>query len=308
MKSGLPAWLWQTLALLEIAASLALIAGDALHPANPTNFGFQADAAGKVGAVTRGSAAAHAGIVRGDRISLVDNTLADRLSYNADAVAVGTRLTLGIEHLGRSRTTVLIARPSAAGIPTAESIAVLAAFEVIRFVFILVASIIVLRRPERADARALATFFIAFAAAVLQTSPWYPTPITALLFVLRTVVLTFALAQAARFAALFPSRSERGLRRLIEHTITWIAAVGMVAAGGTNLASLVNVRAPGDAVNAVASVISLAAIIIILIALAVGFVLARGKRRPRIVRVCVGSRSRSRSGSAVSFRSPSFSY
>jgi len=281
MKSGLPAWLWQTLALLGIAASLALIAGDALHPANPTNFGFQADAAGKVGAVTRGSAAAHAGIVRGDRISLVDNTLADRLNYNADAVAVGSRLTLGIEHLGRSRTTVLIARPSTAGIPTAESIAVLAAFEVIRFVFILVASIIVLRRPERADARALATFFIAFAAAVLQTSPWYPTPITALLFVLRTVVLTFALAQAARFAALFPSRSERGLRRFIEHTITWIAAVGMVAAGGTNLASLVNVRAPGDAVNAVASVISLAAIIIILIALAVGFVLGAREATPQ---------------------------
>lgn len=98
---------------------------------------------------------------------------------------------------------------------------------------------------------------------------------------LRTVVLTFALAQAARFAALFPSRSERGLRRLIERTITWVAAVGMVAAGGSNLASIIDVKEPGDTVNTIASIVSIAAIVIILIALAVGFVLGAREVTPQ---------------------------
>jgi len=281
MKTGLPTWLWRTLAFLGIAAALALIIGDTVHSSPGGSFGFQADLSGAtVSVVRKESAAARAGIVPGDTLTLVHNTLTDRVNYNEDNVAERTRLAVRIAHHGRSRATVLVARGVNAGIPAAEAMVIFIAFDVIRLVFVLVAIVIVVRRPERADARALATFFIAFAAATLQRWPWYPAPIAAVLLVVRAAFVTFALAQAARFATLFPRESARGIRRHLERAIPWVAALGMLAVAAANLASLVNVGAPGPVAGTAAFIVYLAATVIVLLALAVGFIVGAREAAP----------------------------
>ncbi len=285
-QTALPTWLWRGVALLGVVLTLALIIGDLFHSAPGATFGFKTDQAQHITRVTPGSAAARAGIASGDTIELAQNDFADRVAFSEDTVARGTLLLLRIDHDGRSRRVALVAREPDSGLASAASTLITVAFQAIRIVFVLVAALIIVRRPERPDARALATFLLAFAAASLERWPWYPPIFAAVLLVGRPMLATFALAQAVRFATLFPRSSERGLRRFIERTISPIAGCAILAVGATNLVGLFSVGEPGQLVSTLVGVLLTATTIMIVVSLAVAFTIgareAEATDRPRL--------------------------
>ncbi|MDQ2907801.1 MAG: PDZ domain-containing protein, partial [Candidatus Eremiobacteraeota bacterium] len=262
--------------------TLALIIGDLVHGGPAGDFGFEKRDIGPrttiVTAVEPNSPAARAGIAVGDRIAVASGDLASRVSYFFGAAAPGARLRLIVDHRGTRRHVAI--RAASQPLPQGEGRAIyglLGAIETIRIVFVLVAALIVLRRPERDDARALASFLIAFSFGTFSRWPWVTTPLAASLYVVHFMAFWFSLLQAVRFASIFPQRSGRGIRRSIERQNPW-ATLATVAFFGVSNAwpMLTSVETNGTLENGIAALIGLYCTV----ALVLGFLIGRREAIP----------------------------
>ncbi len=245
----MPTWLWRPIALAAIGLILVLIGGDLAHAGPPGDFGFEQRAVaartGIVTAVGRDSPAARAHIAVGDRIDLAPGDLASRVSYFFGAPAPGAPVQLLVDHRGSARRVIL--RAASQSVPRDELLRIyrlVVAVESIRVVFVLVGALIVLRRPERDDARALASFLIAFPFAVFMRWPWLTVSQAALLYVTHTMAFWFALTQAIKFAIIFPHRSARGPRHAIERINRWVSAIGISYVGLAGTWTMLSDTAP----------------------------------------------------------------
>jgi hypothetical protein len=274
-----PTGLWRALALLAIAGTLALIVGDLVHPAPAGQFGLRIDPQSMVAHVDPDSSASRAGIVTGNSVRLAHDDFENRLNALALVVSDGTWLALLVRRGNVERPVTLVARPAHSR-PLAESELIIFTFGLIRVVFLLVAAVIVLRRPERPDARALATFFVGFGGGSLEHWPWYPVPVAAALFVVQPVAVTFGLVQAVRFSTLFPRPSTRGLRRFIERSISWVAAPGVIAIGAMNAIPLWAGAARAGRLPDIASDVFAATLVVIFAALAAGLIIGTREADP----------------------------
>jgi hypothetical protein len=204
--------LWRAFALAGSLMAITMVVGDLAIPKHPAGYGLVTSAGlhSSVTRVTPGSPAARAGIVPGDRVDLVPGAANLAASLAPEA---GSKLALDVAHGGIVRRVTLVATP----IRQSQKLPVfLLPYELLRIVMVAVALLIVLRRAERADARALATFSIAFAFSAPATliTGYSPALIVTLRFVQQFAVL-FALQQALAFATIFPSPSAQGLRALL---------------------------------------------------------------------------------------------
>ena len=220
--------LWRVFALAGCIATIALIAGDLALPPDFATYGFTARATfGAEFAVTEvdpGSSSANAGIVAGDYLE----PLPGFANYVAlSAPSVGARLEVDIRHGTLVRRATLVGAPNTQGTQTSLSINVL--YQLLRLVIVVVAILIVLWRADRPDARALATFFIAFSFGLVQSAGPYPPVVVSLLFLVQQFAFLIALQQACVFAALFPYRSPRGIRHWLERASPYALAALFVA-------------------------------------------------------------------------------
>ncbi len=208
-----------------------LIGGDLFHLGPVGGYGLTVTPLGhghyRVDTVFPDSPAQHAGIRAGAHVTLTTDDFGSRESIYFPISAPGSALDLFVDEHVSHRRVVLRSPILAASIPEA----VLAgAYQGIRIVFVLVAGLIVLRRADRADARALASFLIGFTFAFARW-PWYGLTAAGVLSIVRPIVLGYGLMQAVRFAALFPRPSAHGLRRLIlrVNPIATVVALGTLA-------------------------------------------------------------------------------
>ncbi len=207
------------LALAAIGVALALIVGDLLHLGPSGQFGIATAPLGhgsyRIVHVDRDSPASRAGIAVGDLVALPEDRITQRENISFEAPAPNGTLALIIAKPHERRRVLLRASRFAAthGLLVAVY-GIAATFQVIRIVFVLVAGLIVLRRADRAEARALATFLIAFAFAFTRW-PWYGLNVATILQIGRPMIVIFGIMQAVRFAAIFPEPSRCGIRRFI---------------------------------------------------------------------------------------------
>ncbi|MBC5804544.1 MAG: hypothetical protein GIX03_16420 [Candidatus Eremiobacteraeota bacterium] len=144
-----------------------------------------------------------------------------------------------------------------------------ALFQFIRIVFVVVAALIVFRRPQRADARALAAFLISTIFVVARW-PWYSATLAGVLDILRSATVVYGLMQALRFATIFPAPSTRGIRRLFEHANPYATAVALAIAVYAPLTTIALDVAWSQVTNIV-SALSIVLIIYVVAGLASGF-------------------------------------
>jgi hypothetical protein len=104
-----------------------------------------------VESVDPATSAAQAGIVPGDQIDFTRSSLHDRiLGLNYQPALPGERITIGVVHDDRARTTTLEARPPMAAESQQAGFSLLPSFlRLSGFVYIAVALIILLQRPSR---------------------------------------------------------------------------------------------------------------------------------------------------------------
>jgi hypothetical protein len=234
----MPTWLWRFVALVAIGIALGLTAGDILNAGPGGDFGLSARADGPhefvVTSVEPDSPAARAGLATGDRIVPAVDDIRSRFLLLYPGAPPNAPLTLLMHARGVDRRVSLQAAATA---PPSWEAAIAAyssvyAIQAIRIVFFLVAALIVVRRPDRAEARALATFLAAFAFGTISRWPWYPIPLAVVLAVLQPIVIAFAILQAIRFATLFPRPSTGGPRRTIARLNDAIIFAAPVIVGG----------------------------------------------------------------------------
>lgn len=220
--------LWRFAAVVAIVLSLAVVCGDALHRGPGADFGFRAHAIAAPGpvryrldTVTPGGVAARAGLRPGDIVALARDTYAERVHYVR--LRPGDSVDFRIDRAAGSRFVTLTASASTVTLEPLANI-----YDFVRVTLLAVAGLIVLRRPERADARSLANFFIAFAFVLDADGTWLPSWTTLPVQVAFAAGLFYAVEQTARFATLFPVPAARGIRAAIAR-INPVACAAFVA-------------------------------------------------------------------------------
>ena len=220
----MPVAAWRVAAWFGIVLTLVSIAGDLAFRPALGSYGFSSHEVGferSVDRVDPHSAAAAAGIVPGDRVALETPSLAYREHLNFNVI-VSETLPLRVVHDGRERIVRLVARAS----PKRGGPFVLA-YEMIRLVLIALAALIVVRRPDRADARALASFYILFAFGFLGAPPWFGEGVRVALFFLQPAGAIVGIACLCRFAAIFPAPSPSGFRHHVPRIAGALATIAV---------------------------------------------------------------------------------
>ena len=263
-----PTAAWRACALVAIAVTVVVFAGDLLAGGSFADYGFQGTPAPgtalaiRVAAVAPGSAAERAGIFAGALVAPAP-TLADRVAF-VDAVSARTPLAVDVTQGGTTHRVLLTTQSERPG-----ALPYFIAFEALRVVMLAVALLIVMRRPERPDARALATFLIAFAFGFLGRPAWYPPWLTFAFALARPIAVLFALEQALVFATIFPQASPSGVRRLLRAAAPAMFAIAALALGGELSANhLLGRRVP------YADLLASAAAVAMLAGIAIAFVIA----------------------------------
>ncbi|GAC1392650.1 MAG: hypothetical protein NVSMB31_11000 [Vulcanimicrobiaceae bacterium] len=113
----------------------------------------------------------------------------------------------------------------------------------IALALVLTGALVAIRRPERSDARALASFFIGFAFVFSSSSGPIPDWVALARTLLAQAVLYFSLAQMTRFACSFPFESQDGIRALIRRLTPAISLViGTISLGALALFYFTNIN------------------------------------------------------------------
>ena len=269
----LPTWLWRALALGVIAASLALMCGDLLHNGSSGSFGFQfapdTAQAYRVTQVDHNLPAARANIHVGDQVTPANRDLANKVNFFYP-VGPDSSLALIVKRSAVERHVLLRSvAPQNSPYELLAERSLVDAIELMKLVFFAVAALIVIRRADRPAARALATFLIALAFGTVNLWPWYPPAATVALFTTRSMAVAFALAQAIRFATIFPHASLTGPRAAVARANNW-AHLAIIAAGAATLSPLV-LPAVSSRLQSAIAVLTVVFGLYVLAALAIGF-------------------------------------
>lgn len=277
--------LWQACAIGGIFLTLALVVAHFVAPGRLGYLGFADRASGDgsliVTRVDADSPAARAGIVVGDRLV----RLGDALSRVANEVTPppGTHITFEVTHAGVTRKVTLVS----VGVRSPRLfVATVAFYELLRLVMLGVALVIVLRRPDRADARALATFFIAFAFGFFREQINIGAAAASILLVAQLFAVLFALQQVLLFATLFPQPSARGLRAMLRIAAPYLLAPLLLA---VLLLRISNAPIAQLVAGWIATLAFLGSMVAIVVAFALSWSTAPAADRPRLqwIAMCV---------------------
>ena len=168
--------------------------------------------------VTRGSEAERAGLHVGDRMELVEASAATK----ARLLNMHEGQAFHFKDRNAPQLGVITLHPTMVESSYERFGGLYLAFA---FALLLSGSLIAYRRPDRSDARALASFFIGFAFIFSILNGNVPDPIWWIEYALQPIVLYFSLAQMTRFACTFPFESQRGLRAWIRRVTPWLSIV-----------------------------------------------------------------------------------
>ena len=146
----------------------------------------------------------------GDTFELVDQRIGDRMRYLKEIP--GDVFQIRRERAGTPTQVVALEIGASHG-----SLSVVVDVDIfLRVVMGLVAAVIVIKRSDLPEGRALASFFILFALALSTSMIYYLSGIAVVgLIFLQQMCLFAGLGQAVRFATIFPTRTERGVRAFI---------------------------------------------------------------------------------------------
>jgi hypothetical protein len=279
----MPTGLWRVLALVCAVFSLAVVVADALDWPQYTDehVGIAVTPAAHDYATlisVTGDRHAGGGLRVGDRIQPRGRAWSAR-----DTVSTwpaGTVLTWNVVRDGhRFHARTVVSAPSPDDIVFAEIV------NALRFAMLVVAFVVALRRPDAADARALATFLIAFGLASFTVPAWLPDRAIAALASLRGPIVFAGIGYATLFACVFPSPAVRGLRGLIRRltvpfTLTLCAAFyALTLLRDTPLVAAETLAR----LSTVITDTSFAFLGVMVLAFALGAAGARGPDRPRVL-------------------------
>ncbi|MDQ2663834.1 MAG: hypothetical protein M3Y18_07365, partial [Candidatus Eremiobacteraeota bacterium] len=217
--------LWRPVALTFIAVAIVFVLYHMTLP-DRQDFGLTFAASNtasgdkRVEAVARNSAAARAGIRRGDVVSYGSNEIQRAAFLYATP---GSHVTVTVN--GTRRVTFTGLNTAPIFIPGAAAI---------RLAFLLVAALLAWRRPEDAATRALVTFLWCFGVAVSLPNGVLPTPLLSLIFLqgLSLLLFFFGMGAAANFSARFPSGVAIPAARILAGIAQWLAVIASLAVVG----------------------------------------------------------------------------
>ncbi len=146
----------------------------------------------------------------GDTFELVDQRIGDRMRYLKENP--GDVFQIRRERAGTPTQVVALEIGASHG-----SLSIVVYVDIfLRVVMGLVAAVIVVKRSDLPEGRALASFFILFALALSTSMTYYLSGIAVVGLIFLQQMCVFAgLGQAVRFATIFPTRTERGVRAFI---------------------------------------------------------------------------------------------
>jgi hypothetical protein len=224
----MPTRLWQTLMLTFAIVALGFAVGDALDWQQYTDDHITTDGApagpyARVSAVT-GTPAENGGIEPGDLIRPSGGRLT--LRREVTSPPAGTVEHWDVRRGSRTFTTSIVVAPIGF-----DDIVFTSVVNALRIAMILVAMLVVVRRPDPPEARALAAFLIAFGFALLSTPAWLPDALLLPVSLIRGPIQILGLGYAAAFACIFPAPSARGVRALLRRVNGPIVALIAVAIG-----------------------------------------------------------------------------
>lgn len=212
---------WRASLLAFALLTFALAVGDLALPSNRGTLGLAMRQTRRsteftVTQVEPGLPGARAGIREGDDV-IPGPGLANWASF-LNAVT-GDNISLDVYHNGSVRHVTLEAVRSKPD--SASSIALLVGFELLRMVMLFVAALIAIRRADRKDARALATFFATFAF-IIQGNAWCPAIVAFALSLIAQLAAFVGLQQALVFATIFPYESPGGIRAFLRRAAPYL--------------------------------------------------------------------------------------
>lgn len=217
--------LWRFFAFLGIVGVLISLVGDIVVADKVGDQGFTAVLADPARSLTtfrvrtvQPKAPAALVFAPGDQVELVDQSLGERLRYSkADPGDVF--------HMRRHRNGATQVVDLTIARNTGASPGIIYVYAFLRLAMGLVAGIIVFRRPDLPEARALASFFILFALGLSNSPEYFLSGVSILAYLILNQVCAFAgLGQAIRFATIFPVRTNVGTRAWIRRAnpaIVW---------------------------------------------------------------------------------------
>ncbi len=212
------AW-WRIIGLVATAAAIAFVGYQYQIPGRE-DFGIHgpqgagSGQAVRVAYVDPGSPAARVGIRPGDRIAYPVNAFEKARAVFATP---GSRVTLIVN--GNRRVTLTARRIHVAGIPWWVTVA--------RLAFLLVAAMLIWRRPADRAVQALSIFLFCYGFGMALDSGILPRPLLSL-FIMEIgapVLFVSGTAAIAIFAALFPSGHAHRLPRLLARAAVAVAAL-----------------------------------------------------------------------------------
>jgi hypothetical protein len=175
----------------------------------------------RVSAVT-GTPAEHGGLQPGDLIRPTAGTMNLREEVTSDPA--GTVEHWDVKRGSHSFTTSIVVAPV-----SFDDIIFTSIVNVLRVAMILVAILVIVRRPDPPEARALVVFLTSFGFALLSTPAWLPDALLLPVSVVRGPVQILGLGYAALFACIFPAPSAGGIRAALQRVngpiVTVIAIV-----------------------------------------------------------------------------------
>jgi hypothetical protein len=267
--------------VLNIAASIELFAPKATfgYELTYTN-GFE------VTAVDRGSAAARAGIVVGDRLSFHRSTLHDRIVGLAYVTArPAEAVTFTVVYRGRTRNVTLRAEPLTAEESRKARFSAIASFwRLTGFAYIAVALFILLRRPNRMT-WGLFLYLVSATDVTLYRFPERFVPAIAFASDLLSVAGAVGLVI---FAARFPEDEANGWRKWLDRLAIPIGVLFAIPNIAWDARSLYWGESPTAAMSYGSTLGALALILIAGIMLVAAYVSASQARRQRLGWVIVG--------------------
>jgi hypothetical protein len=277
----MPTSLWRALAIAGATLALIVVLADAVDWRQYTNDGTDSGPPAANGYATVlgvGTTPPAGGLQRGDEIAPVGRAWSPRDTISA--WPAGT-----VEHWSvrrgthRFRTTTVVPPAAPDDVAYAEII------NAWRFAMIAVALVVAIRRPDAAEARALATFLIAFGISAYTVPAWLPDAVLRLVAPLRGALLVMALGYATLFACVFPTPATGGVRGAIRRAIDPLTTVLMLV---VYVASLVRSDYFGtfggaDPLSRLLTYSPLLLLVTMVIALTAGAVGARGADRQRVL-------------------------
>ena len=222
MISVMDSKVWRSAALSCALLVLVLLVIDITRPAHAFGLGAQmilsnaATQSYDVIQLTHGSEADRAGIHVGDRMELVDATAFTK----AQLLNMHDGQAFRFKDRSNPRLAIVTLHPTRIESSYERFGGLYRAFA---FALLVSGSLIAYRRPDRRDARALASFFIGFACIFSILNGNVPDLVWWIEYALQPAVLYFSLAQMTRFACTFPFISQHGVRAWIRRVTPWLS-------------------------------------------------------------------------------------